>query len=129
LIRRLVLPHQLLRQTIFKYSVPDIVDLDLRRLARAIASLPGRQHGVLRLTRIDEFRPQGIASTVGSRTLLRHGTGARLAVDHAIRAAPQTQELMILAGAADHHPIDRGEIGLREHNFDIQASVSWSKGQ
>jgi DNA-directed RNA polymerase specialized sigma24 family protein len=63
--RHLVFLHQHVRELFLKNCSPDIADPDLRRLARAIASLPARQQEVFRLARFEGLRPQAIAAHLG----------------------------------------------------------------
>ncbi|MEW9855080.1 RNA polymerase sigma factor [Novosphingobium sp. M1R2S20] len=65
MIRHLAFFHQHLRELFLKNASPDIADPDLRRLARALASLPDRQHEVFRLARFGGLRPQAIAAHLG----------------------------------------------------------------
>ena len=61
MIRHLAFLHQHVRELFLKNCSPDIADPDLRRLARAIASLPDRQHEVFRLARFEGLRAEAIA--------------------------------------------------------------------
>jgi len=65
MIRRLVFLHQHLRELFLKNASPEIADPDLRRLARALASLPDRQHEVFRLVRFEGLRRDVIARRLG----------------------------------------------------------------
>jgi len=65
MIRNLAFLHQHVRELFLKNCSPDIADPDLRRLARALASLPDRQHEVFRLARFEGLRPQAIAAHLG----------------------------------------------------------------
>jgi DNA-directed RNA polymerase specialized sigma24 family protein len=65
MIRNLVFLHQHVRELFLRNCSPEIADPDLRRLARAIASLPDRQHEVFRLARFEGLRPQAIAAHLG----------------------------------------------------------------
>ncbi|MET1755684.1 sigma factor-like helix-turn-helix DNA-binding protein [Novosphingobium sp. RD2P27] len=61
MIRHLAFLHQHVRELFLKNCSPEIADPDLRRLARAVASLPDRQHEVFRLARFEGLRPEVIA--------------------------------------------------------------------
>jgi len=65
MIRHLAFLHQHLRELFLEGCAPDIADPDLRRLARAVASLPDRQHEVFRLARFEGLRPEAIAHRLG----------------------------------------------------------------
>jgi DNA-directed RNA polymerase specialized sigma24 family protein len=64
MIRHLVFLHQHVRELFLKNCSPEIVDPDLRRLARALASLPDRQHEVFRLARFGGLRSEAIATAL-----------------------------------------------------------------
>jgi DNA-directed RNA polymerase specialized sigma24 family protein len=61
MIRHLAFLHQHVRELFLKNCSPEIADPDLRRLARAIASLPDRQHEVFRLAQFEGLRRDAIA--------------------------------------------------------------------
>lgn len=65
MIRPLIFLHQRIREAFLKGSYPEIADPDLRRLARAIASLPRRQYEVFCLARFEGLRPHVIAWRLG----------------------------------------------------------------
>jgi len=65
MIRHLVFLHQHVRELFLKNASPEIADPDLRRLARALASLPDRQHEVFRLARFEGLRRDAIARRLG----------------------------------------------------------------
>jgi len=65
MIRHLVFLHQRIREAFLQHAYADIEDVRLRRLARAIASLPDRQHEVFRLARFDNLTTYGIAQRLG----------------------------------------------------------------
>ena len=65
MIPQLAFLHQHVRELFLKNCSPDIADPDLRRLARALASLPDRQHEVFRLARFEGLRRDAIASRLG----------------------------------------------------------------
>jgi len=65
MIRHLAFFHQHVRELFLKNCSPDTADPDLRRLARALASLPDRQHEVLRQVRSEGLRRDAIASRLG----------------------------------------------------------------
>ncbi|MEW9855744.1 RNA polymerase sigma factor [Novosphingobium sp. M1R2S20] len=65
MIRHLAFLHQHVRELFLKNCSPDISDPNLRRLARALASLPDRQYEVFRLARFEGLRPQAIAAHFG----------------------------------------------------------------
>jgi DNA-directed RNA polymerase specialized sigma24 family protein len=65
MIRHLLFLHQHVRELFLKNCSPDIADPDLRRLARALASLPDRQHEVFCLVRFEGLRCDAIASRFG----------------------------------------------------------------
>jgi len=63
--RHLAFLHQHLRELFLKNCSPEIADPDLRRLARALASLPDRQHEVFRLARFEGLRRDAMARRLG----------------------------------------------------------------
>ena len=63
--RHLAFLHQHVRELFLKNAAPEIADPHLRRLARAIASLPDRQHEVFRLARFEGLRRDAIARRLG----------------------------------------------------------------
>jgi DNA-directed RNA polymerase specialized sigma24 family protein len=65
MMQHLAFLHQHVRELFLKHCSPDIADPDLRRLARAIASLPKRQQEVFRLARFEGLRSEAIARRLG----------------------------------------------------------------
>jgi len=65
MIRHLAFLHQHVRELFLKNCSLDIADPDLRRLARALSSLPHRQHEVFRLVHYEGLRRDAIASRLG----------------------------------------------------------------
>lgn len=65
MIRHLALLHQHIREACLARAFPEIANPHMRRLARAVASLPDRQHEVFRLARFEGLLPEQIARRMG----------------------------------------------------------------
>lgn len=74
MIQRIALWHQRIREARLRDAFPEIEDPKMRRMHRAVASLPDLHHEVFRLARFEDLTTEEIATRLGlsKRQARRH---------------------------------------------------------
>jgi DNA-directed RNA polymerase specialized sigma24 family protein len=65
MIQRIAIWHQRIREARLRDAFPEVEDPHLRRMHRAVASLPGLHHEVFRLARFEGLTTDDIAARLG----------------------------------------------------------------
>ncbi|MDE8652548.1 RNA polymerase sigma factor [Novosphingobium album (ex Liu et al. 2023)] len=65
MIQCIALWHQRIRENRLRDAFPEVEDPELRRLHRAVASLPALHHEVFRLARFEDLTTDEIAARLG----------------------------------------------------------------
>lgn len=87
MIQRIGMWHQRIREARMRDAFPEIADPGLRRLARAVASLPALHREVFRLVRFEGLSTDQIAEhlDLSKRQARRHFVGALTMISRSVR--------------------------------------------